>query len=55
MPGCASKKMKKGGAVKANRSCNDVSPRKKMAMEGTMGKDAPRKFMYGGSVKKKSK
>jgi hypothetical protein len=36
--------------MKGNRSCNDVSPRKKMAMEGTMGKDSPRKFQAGGMV-----
>ena len=33
-----------------NRSCSDVSPRKKMAMEGTMGADRPRKFQMGGMV-----
>lgn len=37
-------------AKKTNRSCSDVSPRKKMAMEGTMGKDRPRKFQAGGMV-----
>jgi hypothetical protein len=42
--------MQKGGKGKANRSCEDVSPRKKMAMEGTMGKDVPRKFQMGGAV-----
>lgn len=36
--------------MKGNRSCDDVSPRKKMAMEGTMGKDRPRKFQAGGMV-----
>ena len=44
--------MQKGGKGKANRSCENVSPRKKMALEGTMGKDRPRKFMNGGMVKK---
>ena len=37
-------------AKKMNRSCGDVSPRKKMAMEGTMGRDVPRKFQRGGMV-----
>jgi|AACY02.16.fsa_nt_gi hypothetical protein len=37
-------------AKKMNRSCGDVSPRKKMAMEGTMGSDRPRKFQRGGMV-----
>lgn len=37
-------------AKKMNRSCGDVSPRKRMAMEGTMGKDVPRKFQMGGAV-----
>lgn len=36
--------------MKGNRSYDDVSPRKKMAMEGTMGKDRPRKFQAGGMV-----
>jgi hypothetical protein len=37
-------------AKKIKRSCSDVSPRKKMAMEGTMGADVPRKFQRGGMV-----
>jgi hypothetical protein len=37
-------------AKKMNRSCSDVSPRKKMAMEGTMGSDRTRKFQGGGMV-----
>jgi hypothetical protein len=37
-------------AKKMKRSCGDVSPRKKMAMEGTMGRDVPRKFQDGGMV-----
>jgi len=37
-------------AKKMKRSCSDVSPRKKMAMEGTMGADRPRKFQMGGMV-----
>lgn len=37
-------------AKKMKRSCSDVSPRKKMAMEGTMGADRTRKFQRGGMV-----
>jgi len=37
-------------AKKMKRSCSDVSPRKKMAMEGTMGSDRTRKFQRGGIV-----
>lgn len=37
-------------AKKMKRACSDVSPRKKMAMEGTMGADRPRKFQAGGMV-----
>ena len=37
-------------AKKTNRSCSDVSPRKKMAMEGTMGADRSRKFQRGGMI-----
>jgi len=37
-------------AKKMKRSCGDVSPRKKMAMEGTKGSDRPRTFQRGGMV-----
>jgi len=37
-------------AKKMKRACGDVSPRKKMAMEGTMKPDVPRKFQAGGMV-----
>jgi len=37
-------------AKKMKRACGDVSPRKKMAMEGTMKADVPRKFQAGGMV-----